>query len=208
MFISGPLTPTWVFQFRHIQRWPHRSYSKINEARLSLIQCFCDDSNLHISLFKYVLSTMGVSKVPIDQQIFNRKSISRKICWSIPCLHPSWKVHTYPCNSRMKVHCAAVKCDAGKCTWFFTAVTAPFFRQSTESGMFSVSKSVISASRISTNFLVRPGAKYVRYSSSANCRKKFIGKPQAKIEKHLCIYFCWNYFGNRAVLDSNASIVW
>jgi len=27
-----------------------------------LLSSFCDDSNLHISLFKYVLSTMGVSK--------------------------------------------------------------------------------------------------------------------------------------------------
>ena len=54
-------------------------------------------------------------KQEIDQQIFNRKSISRKItppqslfkeilreidfvlkiCWSIPCLHPSCKVHTW-----------------------------------------------------------------------------------------------------------------
>ena len=29
---------------------------------ISLLSSFCDDSNLHISLFKYVLSTMGVSK--------------------------------------------------------------------------------------------------------------------------------------------------
>ena len=35
--------------------------------------------------FKYVLSTMGVSK----------ESILLKICWSIPCLNPSWKVHTW-----------------------------------------------------------------------------------------------------------------
>ena len=64
-------------------------------------------------------------KQGIDQQIFNRKLISRKIthpqslfnrfylnkdwgcvilremdfllkiCWSIPCFHPSWKVHTW-----------------------------------------------------------------------------------------------------------------
>ena len=56
-------------------------------------------------------------KQGIDQQIFNRRSISckithqlnkdwgcvilheidllLKICWSIPCLHPSWKVHTW-----------------------------------------------------------------------------------------------------------------
>jgi len=27
-----------------------------------LLSSFCDDSNLHISLFKYVLSTMGVAR--------------------------------------------------------------------------------------------------------------------------------------------------
>jgi len=32
-----------------------------------LLSCFCDDSNLHISLFKYVLSTMGVSKESISK---------------------------------------------------------------------------------------------------------------------------------------------
>ena len=31
-----------------------------------LLSSFCDDSNLHISLFKYVLSTMGVSKESIS----------------------------------------------------------------------------------------------------------------------------------------------
>jgi len=30
-----------------------------------LLSSFCDDSNLHISLFKYVLPTMGVSKESI-----------------------------------------------------------------------------------------------------------------------------------------------
>jgi len=32
-----------------------------------LLSSFCNDSNLHISLFKYVLSTMGVSKESISK---------------------------------------------------------------------------------------------------------------------------------------------
>ena len=32
-----------------------------------LLSSFCEDSNLHISLFKYVLSTMGVSKESISK---------------------------------------------------------------------------------------------------------------------------------------------
>jgi len=32
-----------------------------------LLLSFCDGSNLHISLFKYVLSTMGVSKESISK---------------------------------------------------------------------------------------------------------------------------------------------
>jgi len=32
-----------------------------------LLSSFCDDSNLHISLYKYVLSTMGVSKESISK---------------------------------------------------------------------------------------------------------------------------------------------
>jgi len=32
-----------------------------------LLSSFCDDSNLDISLFKYVLSTMGVSKESISK---------------------------------------------------------------------------------------------------------------------------------------------
>jgi len=102
-----------------------------------LLSSFCDDSNLHISLFTYVLSTMGVSKESISKFLIgnrfhvklrihspysNRIILSPyyassvhiqidlnkdwgcvilreidfllKICWSIPCLHPSWKVHT------------------------------------------------------------------------------------------------------------------
>jgi len=32
-----------------------------------LLSSFCDNSNLHISLFKYVISTMGVSKESISK---------------------------------------------------------------------------------------------------------------------------------------------
>jgi len=32
-----------------------------------LLSFYCDDSNLHIILFKYVLSTMGVSKESISK---------------------------------------------------------------------------------------------------------------------------------------------
>ena len=110
-----------------------------------LLSSFCDDSNLHISIFKYVLSTMGVSKeliskfltgnrfhiklrilspyslneidsiwIRLRMRIFtwNRLYLKKdwvcvilreldfllKICWSIPCLHPSWKVHTWSCG--------------------------------------------------------------------------------------------------------------
>ena len=76
-----------------------------------------------LTLFKAQVCTFHDGcKQGIDQQIFNRKSISRKIThpqssfylnkdwgwvilrkidfllqvwWSIPCLHPSWKVHTW-----------------------------------------------------------------------------------------------------------------
>jgi len=50
-----------------------------NSADWALLSSFCDDSNLRMSMFKYVaLTTVGVSKESIDT-LFNRKSISRKI---------------------------------------------------------------------------------------------------------------------------------
>jgi len=79
-----------------------------------LLSSFCDDSNLHISLFKYVLSTMCVSKESISKFLIGSQFHEKlrilnfqdwgcvilreidfllKICWSIPCLHPLWKVH-------------------------------------------------------------------------------------------------------------------
>ena len=45
-----------------------------------LLSSFCDDSNLHISLFKYVLSTMGVSKESISKFLIgNRFHINLRI---------------------------------------------------------------------------------------------------------------------------------
>ena len=38
-----------------------------------LLPSFCDDSNLHISLFKYVLSTMGVSKESISKFLIGNR---------------------------------------------------------------------------------------------------------------------------------------
>ena len=79
-----------------------------------LLSSFCDDSNLHISLLKFVLSTMGVSKESISKFLIGNRCHVKlrilqdwgcvilreidfllKIYWSIPCLHPSWKVHTW-----------------------------------------------------------------------------------------------------------------
>ena len=38
-----------------------------------LLSPFCDDTNLHISLFKYVLSTMGVSKESISKFLIGNR---------------------------------------------------------------------------------------------------------------------------------------
>jgi len=38
-----------------------------------LLSSFCDDSNLHIWLFKYVLSTMGVSKESISKFLIGNR---------------------------------------------------------------------------------------------------------------------------------------
>jgi len=49
-----------------------------------LLSSFCDDSNLHISLFKYVLSTMGVSKVSISKFLIgNRFHVKLRILKSL-----------------------------------------------------------------------------------------------------------------------------
>ena len=42
-------------------------------SRLPSVSSFCDDSNLHISLFKYVLSTMGVSKESISKFLIGNR---------------------------------------------------------------------------------------------------------------------------------------
>jgi len=38
-----------------------------------LLLSFCNDSNLHISLFKYVLSTMGVSKESVSKFLIGNR---------------------------------------------------------------------------------------------------------------------------------------
>jgi len=66
-------------------------------------------------------------KQGINQQIFNRKSISRKIthpqslskrilkiCWSLPCLHPVWKVHAWIEICASLNHCKKTKADGSR----------------------------------------------------------------------------------------------
>ena len=57
----------------------------------ALLSSFRDDSNLHISLLKYVLYLNKDWGFVILREI----DFLLKICWSIPCLHPSWKVHNW-----------------------------------------------------------------------------------------------------------------
>jgi len=47
-------------------------------------------------------------KQGIDQQNF------LKICWSIPCLHPSWKVHTWIEICASLNHCKKMKADGSR----------------------------------------------------------------------------------------------
>jgi len=61
-----------------------------------LLSSFCDDSNLHISLFKYVLSTMGVSKESISKFLIgNRFHVKLRILSPENCKQrlqvKSWK---------------------------------------------------------------------------------------------------------------------
>ena len=61
-----------------------------------LLSSFCDDSNLHISLFKYVLSTIGVSKESISKFLIgNRFHVKLRILSPENCRQSlqvkSWK---------------------------------------------------------------------------------------------------------------------
>jgi len=52
-----------------------------------LLSSFCDDSNLHISLFKYVLFTMGVSKESISKFLIgNQFHVKLRILSTLPKL--------------------------------------------------------------------------------------------------------------------------
>ena len=48
-------------------------YAFEESVNCALLSFFCDDSNLHISLFKYVLSTMGVSKESISKFLIGNR---------------------------------------------------------------------------------------------------------------------------------------
>ena len=56
-----------------------------------LLSSFCDDSNLHISLFTYVLSTMGVSKESISKFLIgNRFHVKLRILSPENCKQTLW----------------------------------------------------------------------------------------------------------------------
>jgi len=48
-------------------------YAFEESVHCHLLSSFCDDSNLHISLFKHVLSTMGVSKESISKFLIGNR---------------------------------------------------------------------------------------------------------------------------------------
>jgi len=54
--------PTWELRPTGHLKAPVFLYAFEESVDCHLLSSFCDDSNLHISLLKYVLSTMGVSK--------------------------------------------------------------------------------------------------------------------------------------------------
>ena len=56
-----------------------------------LLSSFCDDSNLHISLFKYLLSTMGASKESISKFLIrNRFHVKLRILSPSPYPYKDW----------------------------------------------------------------------------------------------------------------------
>jgi len=48
------------YHHNHTNSWKHQFFEEPVDC--ALLSSFCDDSNLHISVFKQVLFTMGVSK--------------------------------------------------------------------------------------------------------------------------------------------------
>jgi len=58
-----------------------------------LLSSFCNDSNFHMSLFKYVLSTMGVSKESINQFLIgNRFHVKLRILRPENCKQSLWVI--------------------------------------------------------------------------------------------------------------------
>ena len=60
-----------------VRKWPLRAlvflYAFEESVDCHLLSSFCDDSNLHISLLNYVLSTMGVSKESISKFLIGNR---------------------------------------------------------------------------------------------------------------------------------------
>ena len=62
----------WHLSHRHLKALMFL-YAFEKSVDCHLLSFFCDDSNLHISLFKYVLSTMGVSKESISKFLIGNR---------------------------------------------------------------------------------------------------------------------------------------
>jgi len=89
-------------------------YAFEESVNYHLLSSFCDDSNLHISLFKYVLSTMGVSKESISKFLIgNQFHVKLHIPSPENCKQSlqvkSWKAevtaekkHTQDCNQKFR----------------------------------------------------------------------------------------------------------
>jgi len=68
--------PSWLRVWLQALGFLHAFEESVDCALLS---SFCDDSNLNLSIFKWDTYSPQWGKQGMDQQIFNRKSISRKI---------------------------------------------------------------------------------------------------------------------------------
>ena len=66
IFLATRWLVAWLLNGRHLKALVFL-YAFEESIDCHLLSSFCDDSNLHISLFKYVLSTMSASKESISK---------------------------------------------------------------------------------------------------------------------------------------------
>ena len=115
-----------------------------------LLSSFCDDSNLHISLLKYVLSTMGISKFNFSPVSFacnfqewgcvilREIDFLLKICWGRSAWHtaggpdPVRESFTYPPGQSF-LNCRNCHCSSTFKKWlsfqyFFYTITKCLYR--------------------------------------------------------------------------------